>query len=66
MYQAALGNVGIGVAYGFKVAGKQLHRGQLFQCNKPGAQAVVHIVIVVGDLVGEVGDLRLKRGVAAV
>ena len=30
--------------------------------DQAGAQAVVEIVIVVGDLVGEVGDLRFERG----
>ena len=30
--------------------------------SRPGAQAVVDVVVVVGDLVGEVGELRLERG----
>ena len=33
--------------------------------EQPGAQAVVEVVIRVGDLVGVVGDLRLERRLAA-
>ena len=33
--------------------------------EQPGAQAVIEIVAVIGDVVGQVGDLRLGRGEGA-
>jgi len=41
--------------------GKGFEREHLLQIEQPGAQPVVHIVVVVGDLVGEVGDLRQQN-----
>ena len=38
------------------------HFAQLLELIRPGAHAVVDVVVVVGDLVGEVGDLRLEPG----
>ena len=37
------------------------HLAQVVERDQPGAQAVVDVVVVVGDLVGEVGDLRFER-----
>jgi len=33
--------------------------------NKPERRPIVDVVIVVGDLIGEVGDLRFERRLAA-
>jgi hypothetical protein len=41
-------------------AGDDRHREQLVERQQPGAQAVVDIVIVIGDVVGDRRDLRLK------
>ncbi len=39
---------------------------EIGEIHEPCAQAVVHVVIVVGDLVGDVRDLRLESRLAAV
>src|SRR5262245_5130485 len=44
------------------VAADDVHPDEALQLDEPGAQAVVDVVVVIGDLVGEVGDLRLERG----
>ena len=44
----------------------QLHFAQVLERDQAGAQAVVDIVIVVGDLVGEIGQLRLETGLLAI
>ena len=38
---------------------------KLLERDQAGAQAVVEIVVVVGDLVGEIGDLRFERRLPA-
>jgi len=35
---------------------------QVGQREQPGTQPIVQVVGVVGDLIGEIGDLRLQRG----
>ena len=40
----------------------QIHRLQLIQAEQPGAHAVVNVMHVVGNLVDEVDQLRLKAG----
>ena len=57
---------GMGLAHPFNVPRQQRHLFELFQRDQPGTQAVIDIMVVVGDLVGEVGDLRLQRGTAIV
>ena len=42
----------------------QRHFGMLFERDQPGAQTIIDIVIVVGDFIGKVGDLRFQRGAA--
>ena len=37
--------------------------GKLLFRQQPGVQAVVEVVAVIGDLVGEVGDLRFEGGI---
>ena len=43
---------------------RQRDGGELVEAEQVGAQAVVDIVGVVGDIVGESGDLRLGAGEA--
>ena len=45
---------------------EERHLGQRRDVEQAGAQAVVDIVVVVRDLVGEIRDLRLQRRLAAV
>src|SRR6185369_2700891 len=45
-----------------EVTPEDLDRSQWLERQKPRAQPVVHIVIVVDDLIDEVRDLCLKRG----
>ena len=40
----------------------QRHVGEIGDREQPGAQAVVDVVVVVGDVVGQRGDLRLGPG----
>ncbi len=42
----------------------QRHLLEVVDREQAGAQAVVDVVRVIGDVVGEGGDLRLERGVA--
>ena len=37
--------------------GDQIERQQLIEIEKPGAQAIVDIVVVIGDIIGNGGDL---------
>ena len=41
----------------------QRHVGQIGDREQPGAQPVVDIVVVVGDVVGERGNLRLRASI---
>ena len=43
-----------------QMARKQADLFQLLKRDQARTQTVVHVVVVVGDLVGEVGDLRFK------
>ena len=54
------------MAHFAQLCGNQRHGFELFQRDQTGTQAVIHIVIVVGDLVGQIGDLRFQRGAAIV
>ena len=40
--------------------GEQRHLEQLLDADQAGADAVVDVVVVVGDLVGEIRELRLQ------
>ena len=42
------------------------HFLQFLDVDQPGAHAVIHIVIVVRDGIGEVGELRLEPGLRAI
>ncbi|CAM5186495.1 hypothetical protein CDEF62S_02583 [Castellaniella defragrans] len=41
--------------------GENLYLQQLFHGDQPGAHPIVHIVIVVSDLIGQIGDLGFQR-----
>ena len=42
--------------------GDEIERQQFVELEEPGAQAIVDVVIVIGDIVGQRGDLRLQDG----
>ena len=44
---------------------KQWNFHQLLDGDQARAHAIIYIVCVIGDLIGQVGKLRLKRGLAA-
>jgi hypothetical protein len=44
---------------------KQADIFQLLERDQPGAQSIVHVVIVVSDFVGQIADLRFHRGLRA-
>ena len=44
---------------------KQRDFHQLLDGDQARAHAIIYIVCVIGDLIGQVGKLRLKRGLAA-
>src|SRR5688500_1549420 len=48
-----------------QVLGEQRQRAELLERDETGAQAVIDVVIVVGDLVGDVRELRLETGLFA-
>jgi len=45
---------------------KELYVTKTIDGDQAGAQAVVNIVIIVGDLVGDIGYLRFKSGLLLV
>jgi hypothetical protein len=47
------------------LAAEDREPAQLVDRDEPGADPVVHVVVVVGDRIGEVGELRLERGLAS-
>ena len=49
-----------------QVLGEQRQRGELLEGDESRAQAVVDVVVVVGDLVGDVGELRFEPRLRAV
>ena len=55
-------NAGIGVAHLRERFGGDRHLGELGEIEQPGTEAVIDVVIVVGDVVGESSGLRLDRG----
>ena len=46
------------------MVGKQIDCLEFIQAQQSRTQAIVDIVVVVGDLVGQVGQLRLQRWLA--
>ena len=64
--RAALGQPRVFGPHRAQVPGEQRHLGHLRQREQARAHAVVDVVRVVGDLVGQVGQLRLQAGLRAV
>ncbi|PAV72329.1 hypothetical protein WR25_08953 [Diploscapter pachys] len=64
MRQPARRDVGEARTRRIPAARDDRHREQLVERQQPGAQAVVDVVVVVSDIVGDRGDLRLQAGVA--
>ena len=60
MHPYARCHIGINFFYARVLLREQPGCLQLLYGNEAGAQTVVHVVIVIGDLVGKVGDLRLQ------
>lgn len=58
--------VGITARHLGVVARENAHLLQLLQGDQPGAQPVVDVMIVVGHLVGQIGQLGLQRRLGAV
>ena len=48
-----------------RMAGKQADRLELLDCQA-GAQTIVHVVIVIGDLIGQIAYLRFEGRAQAV
>ena len=44
--------------------GRQRHHLEVIDAEQAGAQAIVDVVGVIGDIVGEGRGLRLQRGIA--
>jgi len=64
--QPAFAEPGIARNHRFVLPAKQTHLAQIAHADELCAQAVVDIVVVVGDLIGKVGDLRLEPRLAPV
>ena len=63
--QAAILQLRIEREHRVVLAPEQRHVAQAVERDQSGAQAVVDVVIVVRDLVGEIRDLRFEAGLAA-
>ena len=63
--EAAAGQLAVAREHRVVLAREQRHAAQLLERHQAGAQAVVDVVVVVGDGVGEVRDLRLEARLAA-
>ena len=60
MDHPAAGEPGVGLQHLVVKGAEEGHLADLLDGDEPRAQSVVHVVAVVGDLVGEVGELRLE------
>jgi len=63
--QATAFHVGVLGQRGVSEAHEQRHGFELFHGDQAGAHAVVDVVGVVGDLIGEVAQLGLQAGLRA-
>ena len=66
VHQAARAEVGVALDDAVVLAAEDRDPAQLLDRDQAGTDAVVDVVVVVGDRVGQVGELRLERGLAAV
>ena len=58
------GRSGYSRSTSLKLPPHQRHLGDLLERDQAGANAVVDIVIVVGNFIGEIRQLRLEAGLA--
>ena len=65
MHEPRSAELWVGPAHLFVLAAEHAAAAQVLDRDQPGADAVVDVVVVVGDLVGEVGQLRLETGLQA-
>ncbi len=54
---------GVARAHALEHRADQRHLAKVVDAEQAGAQAVVDVVVVVGDVVGQRGDLRLRAGI---
>ena len=54
----------VALNHGVVLLGEQAHLTELFDCDEFRAQAVVDVVVVVGDFIGDVGQLGLETRLA--
>src|SRR6185437_15072232 len=64
--QPALAQVGVLGSDNVILTPEQAYFAQILEIDELGTNAVVDVVIVVGNLVGQVGDLRFEAGLAPV
>ena len=62
MDQPAVGELRVQGAYLIKVTAEDADFGQLLERDQTGTQAVIDIVVVVGNLIRQVGDLGFQAG----
>src|SRR6266404_1762741 len=65
VHQAALAKIRIERHDGVVLPPEHAHLAQRGQVQQLRADAIIHVVIVVGDFVGEIGDLRFEPRLAA-
>jgi hypothetical protein len=65
MHETPAADAGISFPGDCGVTRKEADFAELLERDQPRAQAVIDVVIVVGDLVGKVADLRFQRGLRA-
>jgi hypothetical protein len=65
MNLAPTADSGVSVPHHIELLGDDRYGGQVRQVNQPGAKAVIDIVIVIRDLVGNIRKLRLEAGLLA-
>ncbi len=63
--QPPLAEVGIFGGHDVELAAEEAGLAQLIEADQLRPDAVVDVVVVVGDLVGHIGDLRLEAGLGA-
>ena len=65
VHEPAAAEVGVALLHVAQLPVDDGQIAQLVERDEAGAQAVVDVVVVVGDLVGKVGELRLEPGLLA-
>ena len=65
VHQAPARQLAVAREHRIVLAREQRHAASSLERDQSGAQAVVHVVVVVGDRVREIGDLRLEARLPA-